>query len=32
MMVIKRVGPLSCAKLSGTLYALIGLSSAASSR
>ncbi|HTG89530.1 MAG TPA: hypothetical protein VL914_05020 [Vicinamibacterales bacterium] len=25
MMVIKRVGPLSCAKLSGTLYALIGL-------
>jgi len=24
-MVIKRVGPLSCAKLSGTLYALIGL-------
>ena len=24
-MIVKRVGPLSCAKLSGTLYALIGL-------
>jgi hypothetical protein len=24
-MVIKRVGPLSCAKIAGTLYAIIGL-------
>jgi hypothetical protein len=24
-MVIKRVGPLSCAKISGTLYAVLGL-------
>ncbi len=24
-MVIKRVGPVSCAKISGTLYAIIGL-------
>lgn len=24
-MVVKRIGPLSCAKLAGTLYAIIGL-------